>query len=319
MQRILFVIALLFLGLTAVHAQVADSLYLYISGDSYHQGVYPLLKGKLRMATSTNGLAWKQIERATPFYTNTLGDSSLYAPSIIRDSAGLYHMVFSLGDGYKGFAHSTSSDLMNWSATRIIPVADTMAGATHVRAPELYYDAQRKRYMVLFSVSNNQRFTETASTSAGGHNYRIYQTITTDFNTWRPVTLLADPEFSATDPTMIKVGKYHYLFYQNATATPSQELNIRTATSVYPTGPYGQASDPIHGPYSAAGPTIAKVGAEWWLYTERRGAQNIGLLKTKDLITWADFSSQVSLPAGFGQGTVLKVSTQQARALGAVE
>lgn len=308
--------AVLMLLLTSQLVSAQDSLYLFISGDRYNQPSAPGLKGKLRLAFSADGLKWKSIDQPTLNFATSLGDSSCYAPSLVRDSAGTWHMVYGMGDGQKALAYTTSKDLLSWNTPVALPFADTITGTLALRAPSVYHDVARKRYMLTFAISNNQRFATTASSSDGGHNFRLYQTTTTDWQNWRPVTLLTDPEFSSTDAVVLKRGKYHYLFYQNATAA---ELSIRSATSIFPTGPYGQPSEALHGPYSAGGPTMAQVNGMWHMYIERKGVQPQGLLKSKDLETWADFSSQVSFPAGTAQGTIVKIARSALPSFGGVE
>jgi len=263
-------------------------------------------KGKLSYCYSKDGFKWT----ASPKHINvptTLGDSVLHTPSILKDSAGIYHLVFGIGIGAKGFGYSTSADLSNWTTPVYIGIMDTVKGIQQVAAPELFRDPIRKRWQILFSASIADKYIETASSTGFGENYRLHSTTTIDFSTYKPANLVFESTIPITDGIMLKFGKYHYLIGTSAITQPYANHQITLSTSIYPTGPYGQPSDPINGKYNANNTTLAKVGKEWFLFLEKTPEGKMGLLKSTDLQSWADFSSQVAFPETVGQGTILKL------------
>lgn len=300
MRKLHFILLLSLVAPLLTKAQ--DSVYVFV-----HTGIGSSGKPILQFSKSANGFTWtKSAVQAN--LTSTLGDSGIYAPSVIRDSAGTFHMVFGIGQQAKGFGYATSRDMVNWSTPIYIGIMDTVPGIQSVAAPDLWYDAARRRYQVVFSASVQGRNELTVGKTQPGKNYGLYATTTTDFKNWRPANVMVrEAEISMTDATMLKLGRYHYLFMTNANTEPSSEAAISSSTSVFPTGPYGQASDPVHGSFLASEPTIVKVGNEWFMYFVKNRAKTMGLLRSKDLTTWADFSTQVSFEQLVGQGSVHKL------------
>jgi beta-galactosidase len=298
---LLLILALTTIGLQA-HAQ-QDSTYVFVYAKQMGGQ-----KASLGLCTSTDGYRWAE-SKVLPQFVSTLGDSAVHDPSVVRDSAGIYHMVYGIGPLAKGIGYATSRDLKVWSAPTYIGIMDTVAGAQAVTTPDLYYDRARRRFQIVFSASVFGRYVETENLTPVGANFRAYSAVTPDFRSFRPANVISDLGFPLIDGTIMKLGKYFYLFGVNAATLPSSDYNITLSTSVFPTGPYGQASDPIHGAYQAKSPTLARIGKEWFIYLERPLTKQMGMLKSTDLQNWADFSSQITFPAVLGQGSVVRVAT----------
>ena len=91
-----------------------------------------------------------------------------------------------------------------------------------------------------------------------------------------------------------------------------------------PTDPARTWSDPIVGPGSSVqphewveGPTLMKVGDEWWLYFDRfrAGTDRYGLATSKDLIHWTDRTAEVKIPREAHHGTIFRAPLAAVRAL----
>jgi predicted GH43/DUF377 family glycosyl hydrolase len=75
-------------------------------------------------------------------------------------------------------------------------------------------------------------------------------------------------------------------------------------------------SEPIVGPGSSVqanqwveGPTLLKVGDEWWLYFDRfrLRTNRFGLAVSRDLVHWTDRTSEVKVPPEAHHGTIFRV------------
>jgi hypothetical protein len=56
------------------------------------------------------------------------------------------------------------------------------------------------------------------------------------------------------------------------------------------------------------GPTLLKVGGEWWLYFDRfrMKADRFGLATSKDLIHWTDRTGELKAPPEARHGTIFR-------------
>lgn len=302
MKTILIIMVLL--GTTfLVRAQDKNEVFLF----SYFTG-----NGEdgLHLAYSNDGFKWEALKNNKSFLTPTAGkDKLMRDPCIISGADGKFHMVWTVSWNEKGIGYAYSSDLINWSEQRYIPVMEHEPDAKNCWAPEVFYDEKSKQYLIFWSTTIPGRFPETEKTGDDKYNHRMYYVTTPDFKSFTKTELFYDQDFNVIDGTLIFENNKYILFLKDETKTPPQK-NIRIASNSKLTDNFSKPTEPITGNYWAEGPTPVKIGDWWIVYFDKYMNHAMGAVRSKDLINWEDISDQVSFPEGTRHGTVFTVSEE---------
>jgi len=213
-----------------------------------------------------------------------------------------------------GYAHSRN--LINWSQQKYIPVMAHEPQARNSWAPEVFYDDVKKQYLIFWATTIPGRFPETEE--QGDHNHRIYYVTTKDFDSFTTAKLLYNHGFNVIDSTIAKDNGRYLMFLKDETRHPPQK-NIRLATATQAEGPYSKPSQPITGRYWAEGPTAIKIGDTWFVYFDKYRKHQYGLVISKDLKNWQDFSEKLRFPEGARHGTILQVPNRILKELESLE
>lgn len=294
----------LFLLLCLVHfGQAQDKVFLFsYFVDNGQDG--------LHFASSTDGITWKAIKGGNSFLTPNVGkDKLMRDPCVIQGADGEFKMVWTSGWNDRIIGYASSKDLIHWSEQKAIPVMEHEPTAKNAWAPEVFYDDKTKNYLIFWATTIPGRHSDVAeSEREKGLNHRIYYTKTPDFKTFSETKMFFNPTFSAIDATILKDGKWYYMFVKNENPKPA-EKNIRVTRSKKAEGPFPiEVSAPITGNYWAEGPTSIKIGEYTYVYFDKYIDHKYGAVRSKDYKTWEDVSDQVSFPKGLRHGTVLEVS-----------
>lgn len=294
----------LFLLLCVVHfGQAQDKVFLFsYFVDNGQDG--------LHFASSTDGITWKALKGGNSFLKPNVGkDKLMRDPCIIQGKDGVFRMVWTSGWNDRIIGYASSADLINWSEQEAIPVMEHEPTAKNAWAPEVFYDDKTKNYLIFWATTIPGRHSDVAeSEREKGLNHRIYYTKTPDFKTFSETKMFFNPTFSAIDATILKDGKWYYMFVKNENPKPA-EKNIRITRSKKAEGPFPiEVSAPITGNYWAEGPTSIKIGEYTYVYFDKYIDHKYGAVRSKDFKTWEDVSDQVSFPKGLRHGTVLEVS-----------
>jgi len=272
-------------------------------------------KDGLHLAYSTDGLHWKALKGDSSFLQPMVANDKLMRdPCIIKGADGLFHMVWTVSWNDKGIGYASSKDLIHWSEQQFIPVMAHEPTAQNCWAPEIFYDASGKQYMIYWATTIPGLFPATDTTGDNGSNHRIYYTLTKDFKTFSKAAVLYNQGFNVIDATIQKINNKYVMFLKDETKTPPQK-NLRIAVSNELTSGYGKASEPITGKYWAEGPTAVKVANEWVVYFDKYRDHKYGAVASKDLKNWNDISNQISLPSGIRHGTIFKISQKELEVL----
>ena len=288
------------LALSVVPARGADVLLFSFFRDNGQDGLY--------LATSTNGLQWTELKPpGKSFLQPQIGGKLMRDPSLALGPDGVFHLVWTTGWGLPpvlGLAHSTN--LLQWSEQKAVPVMQSEPTARNAWAPELFYDDAQQRWLIFWSTTIPGCFPETEKAGDNDYNHRIYFTTTKDFATFAPTKLFYDGGFNVIDATMLKAkGKFH-LIVKDETKNPVKK-HLRIATSDRAEGPFGPAGPPITGDW-VEGPSAIPVGDEFHIYFDHYAKpQYYGAAKSSDLVRWQEISERVSFPKGARHGTVLRV------------
>jgi hypothetical protein len=281
---------------TAAPASAAkqDSVYLFTSFRNSDQKF-------LRFLYSSDGYHWTNVPGT--FLEANVGEAKqLRDPSLLRGPDGTFHLVWTTGwHDRKGFGHASSRDLIHWSEQQFIPVMTNEPTTVNVWAPELYYEARGKEFIISWASTIPGRFPDLLESPT--NNHRLYFTTTTDFKTFAPTKLFLDPGFSVIDPYILKDGdRYVLLCKDNSRAN----LNLRVAFSSSPLGPWENMSQPFTRKFTE-GPCALKIGEDWVIYFDPYREQHYGATETRDFKTFTDITQEMSFPEGHKHGTALRV------------
>jgi hypothetical protein len=300
-----------------------DRLYLliitlFISGLALGQPttgkawIFAYFKGNsadgLHLAYSTDGYQWKALKNDSSFLKPAAGNDKLMRdPCVIRGADGKFHMVWTVSWNERTIGYANSTDLINWSQQQTIPVMkDTTT--LNAWAPEIFYDATSKNYMIYWASTIPGKFPWAGMDSTKGkYNHRMYYVLTKDFKTFTDSKILYNKGFSVIDATIHKDGNKYIMFLKNENDAPV-EKNLRIATSKSFDKGYSEPTAPITGKYWAEGPTVLRDGANWIVYFDKYRDHKYGAIQSSDLKNWNDVSDKIALPNGIRHGTILAVT-----------
>lgn len=293
-MRIFKIFVTLFAALAVGCAVNNDEVYMFTS---FHE---PADEG-LRFLVSTDGVVWDSIPGV--WLRPEIGNQRVMRdPSIARGADGTFHLVWtSSWKGDNGFGYASSKDLMNWSEERFIPVMDYEPDVVNVWAPELFYDAPRDRFLIVWASCLPDRFE--CGEEERLNNHRLFYTVTTDFETFAPTKLFYDPGFSSIDATIVCRGENDYVLVFKDNTRNERDIKVAFATS--PEGEWSAASAAFT-PMFTEGPSVVAVGDEYYIYYDAYREFRYGAHKTKDFINFVDASAEVSVPKGHKHGTIFK-------------
>src|SRR5215475_1422456 len=254
---LVFILTLLAFALTGAArkatAHHANYLFAYFKNNG---------EDGLHLAYSHDGLKWKALNEDKPYLTPAVGGEKLMRdPCVIQGPDGVFHMVWTTGWRGREIGVAHTKDLIQWSEQKAVPVMADEPAAMNCWAPEIFYDDQKKQYLIFWATTIPGRFPATESSEESGLNHRIYYVTTKDFGSYSKAALLYDGGFNVIDATIVKSANRYVMILKDETRNPVKK-NLRIAVSDKATGPYSAASPPFN-PVRAEGPTAARVNNEW--------------------------------------------------------
>jgi len=266
--------------------------------------------GGLRMLYSHDGYKWTDFD--TVFLKPLIGQQKIMRdPSITQGPDGVFHLVWTTEwKGGNGFGHASSKDLIHWSEQQYIPVMKDEPTVVNVWAPEIFYDDEKKEYIIVWASCIPGRFEKGIEDE--NNNHRLYFTTTKDFGSFTKTQLFLDPKFSVIDAEIIKRGKSDYVMVLKDNTRPERDIKVAFASQ--PLGPYSVPSKPFTDNYTE-GPSVAKVKDGYLIYFDAYKKKSYDAMKTQDFITFADASAAVSVPKDHKHGTVFMVDKKVLRKL----
>ncbi len=189
----------------------ADGGFLFVT----FKGESTPLTEQVHFAFSRDGRNWEALNRGEPVLISPLGEKGVRDPFLIRAHDGKkFHLIatdlsINLNPDWKRAVRAgsrnivvwDSSDLVTWSAPRLIPVAPADAGCTW--APEAVYDEETGDYLVFW-----------ASTTARDEfaRHRIWAARTRDFVTFGEPFIYIEKPTTIIDTTIVRDGDRYYRF-----------------------------------------------------------------------------------------------------------
>lgn len=310
-KKIFLLLFLLLSGVRFSSFVWANSSLMHSPSDSVLLFVYFKNNGQdgIHMAYSQDGYHWSALNADNALLKPEVGTEKLMRdPCIIQGSDGIFRMVWTCGWKDKGVGYAFSRDLVHWSAQQYLPLMSEASGAKNCWAPEVFYDSRSHQYMIFWATTIDGKFMKSYFNGQNDNNHRLYYVLTPDFLHFSKVRLLYDQGFNVIDATLKKTAGRYVMFLKDETKVPKPEKNIRVAFSKSLSKGYGKPSAPITGNYWAEGPTVAYLNGTWIVYFDKYTSGRYGAVSSKDLKTWTDISSELSMPKGIRHGTVFMVS-----------
>lgn len=178
---------------------------------------------QIYLAHSTDGLTWTDLNNGAPVLTSTVGTRGVRDPAIVRSPDGTKYWIIatdlriasgtSWGDassrGSTSLVVWESTNLVDWSAPRLVNVAGSISGAGNAWAPEAIYNPATGDYVVYWATNSARN---------GITKHRVYYSRTSDFRTFTATQLYIDRNASSTqgviDTQIVEVpsstGGYRY-------------------------------------------------------------------------------------------------------------
>ncbi|MGH9599401.1 MAG: glycoside hydrolase family 43 protein [Terracidiphilus sp.] len=270
-----------------------QGIYFALSRDGYHYT--PLNNGQPWLAPSHPGELMRDV-----FLTR--------GPA--RAQGRLFHMVWTWGWRGNSLGYASSPDLLSWSEQKQVPIMQDYPQTNNVWAPETYWDAKRKEWLIVWASSIKGSMKE----SKQGN--RIWSSFTPDFNTFSKPKIFFDPGYVTIDATIFhgKTGPYRLIF-KDQTYDPLC-FQERVATGPTLEGPWSHISGPINESWSE-GPSAIQVGKTYIVYYDhyRPPRARYEAVATTDWKHWKDITAETSLPEHAKHGSFLKISDAEAARL----
>lgn len=274
---------------TSFREPATDGLYLAYSKDGYH---------------------WKDLKG--PYLKPEIGANKIMRdPSIVRGKDNTYHMVWTTEwKGGNGFGYASSKDLIHWSKEEYIPVMEHEPDVVNVWAPEIFYDDEANRYIIIWASTIPFRFEK--GEEEENNNHRMYYVTTKDFKTFSKTKLFFDPGFSVIDCVIVKRGKDDYVLILKDNTRPNRNLKVAFGKTLL--GPFSNISKPFTG-FLSEGPTMLRQDGKYIIYYDNYGEKNYKAVSTPDFKNFKDISDKIQLPEGHKHGTITTVSNDVLKGL----
>jgi hypothetical protein len=293
--------------LLAAQAAAGDNYLFAYFKDSGKSGVF--------YALSKDGYQWHTVKNGEAMLKPEKADELMRDPHIAKGPDGEYHMVWTWDWKKTTLGHAHSKDLVHWSEHQEIPIMTNISGVKNVWAPEIYWDKQKKHWLIIWSSTVEGRFPETAGQVISGGNHRIYSTTTADFTIFSDPKVFSDPGYPVIDGTILQVGAKFRLLFKDERDTPVKKT-ILFATGPSLEGPWTGISEPFTESW-AEGPSAIKIDGVYLVYYDRyRKPQQYRAIATRDWKKWEDVTNLMILPSGARHGAFIKITSEDAKAIG---
>ncbi|HWC60770.1 MAG TPA: glycoside hydrolase family 43 protein [Verrucomicrobiae bacterium] len=295
---VLMATALMFLASCKTHEKLpqhsSQSVYLFTS---FHDADQKFL----RFLWSKDGYHWTNVPGT--FLEANVGEAKQFRdPSIAQGPDGMYHLVWTTGwHDSMGFGYAESSNLIDWSEQKFIPVMANEPTTVNVWAPEIFYDESDDDFIIVWASTIPGRFPDMMESHT--NNQRLYFTTTHDFQSFSPTQLFFDAGFSVIDGFILRDANRYVLICKD-NSRPNLRLGVAFGDTAL--GPWKDIYGPIT-PRFTEGPCALHIGDDWLIYFDAYRDKRYGAVKTQDFKTFTDISSEVTFPEGHKHGTAFKV------------
>ena len=187
MTRRHIVVALMLLVAGSIPALAQQDWVFAYFKEPGTQGIY--------LALSHDGYHFTPLNDGEPWVKPQQSGEIMRDVFITRGPDQKFHMVWTWGWHGDSLGYAESPDLIHWSPQKQIPIMRDYPDTRNVWAPEIYWDSQRHKWLVIWSSSMN-------GSDAGN---RIYSSMTADFQQFSKPSVFFDPGYVVIDATMAHV------------------------------------------------------------------------------------------------------------------
>ena len=290
-----------FLVAGALHAE--QYLFTYFK-DPGSSGVY--------FALSNDGYHFTPLNDGNPVVPPAQKGELMRDAFLTRGPDKDFHMVWTWEwrDTKIGYAHSV--DLVHWSEQIEVPLMKEIAGTRNTWAPEIYWDAPKKAWEVIWSSTIG------GTSSDKVLDNRIYSSLTQDFRTFTKPQIFFDPGYNVIDATMLHANGRFYLVFKDERPEPLKKF-IKIAQGPTVEGPWSGIGEEFTETWSE-GPSALQVGDEFIVYYDHyRDPKRYEAVASKDLAHWTSVTDKISFPPGCKHGSFLKITEAEANRLKAAK
>lgn len=143
---------------------------------------------QIYLAHSKDGLRWTDLNNGGPILLSTVGTRGVRDPALVRSPNGDRYWIVATdlriasgtswsdaaNRGSRSLVVWESTDLVNWSAPRLLDVASGISGAGNAWAPEAIWNPATGDYVIYWATNSNRN---------GVTKHRIWYVRTSDFRT----------------------------------------------------------------------------------------------------------------------------------------
>jgi hypothetical protein len=198
---------------------------------------------------------------------------------------------------------------MTWSPQQEVPIMQDFPTVRNTWAPETYWDAKAKEWLLIWS----------SSLADQPEGLRIWSARTKDFKTFTKPAVFFDRGFPVIDATMFHAdfkGQNRWFFvFKDQTLDPLRYA-VRWTSGPTVDGPWGELSGPITESWSE-GPSVVQIGNKYVVYYDHYRAPRARYegVETTDWIHWTSVDDTMHFPDHAKHGSFLRVSEAEAEKL----
>lgn len=277
-------------------------LFIYFK-EPANQGIY--------FALSRDGYHYTPLNDGQPWVAPTQSGELMRDIFLTRGPDHLFHMVWTWNWHANSLGYASSPDLLTWSAQQQIPIMADFPATSNVWAPETYWDATKRQWLLIWSSSMKD--------SPAGN--RIWFSLTPDFKTFSKPAIFFDPGYVTIDATIFqetmqrgKTGPYHLIFKQQTSDPLTYQERVATGPTLE--GPWSSISGPINESWSE-GPSCIQIGDQYIVFYDhyRAPRARYEAVATTDWKHWRDITAEISLPEHCKHGSFLHITGEEAARL----
>ena len=277
--------------------QTGAWLFIYFK-EPGNQGIY--------FALSRDGYHYTPLNDGRPWVAPSQTGELMRDVFLTRGSDGIFRMVWTWNWRGDSLGCASSPDLLAWSQQSDIPIMADFPAVNNVWAPETYWDAKKKQWLLIWSSSMKD--------SKDGN--RIWFSMTPDFRTFSKPKIFFDPGYVVIDATIFhaKTGPYRLIFKQQTNDPLTFQERVATGPALE--GPWRSISGPINESWSE-GPSAIQVGRQFIVFYDHYRAPHARYeaVATTDWKHWHDITAMTSLPLYSKHGSFLHITDQEAARL----
>ncbi|NUT98034.1 MAG: 1,4-beta-xylanase [Saccharothrix sp.] len=273
---------------------------------------------------SRDGLHWTELNSGAPVLLSTVGERGVRDPALVRSPAGDRYWILATDlrfggsgrswsqvadNGSKSLVVWESTDLVTWSAPRLLDVAGAIPGAGNAWAPEAIHDPVSGDYIVYWSTN---------STLNGIRKHRIHYARTKDFRTiTTPQVYIDRPGTQSLIDTQIVESSPSVAGYRYYRASKDGQITVEGSNSIL--GSWTTVGDLSHLGLTAReveGPMWMRFNGrdEWALWLDNAGGVGYLPVASTDLSSTRNFRKLTDYSLGTARkrhGSVLNLTAAE--------